>query len=101
VIQASYFLNKSYIAKELCINRDKPKSDCNGKCYLAKKLKEEERQEQKSSAPKREKIEVQLFYDVQCFNLAIFRSYSKVEYFKPAERKLPAFSLPVFHPPTA
>jgi hypothetical protein len=35
----NYSLNKEYIAKNLCENRKKPGSHCNGKCYLAKQLK--------------------------------------------------------------
>lgn len=34
-----YAVNKDYIAKNLCINRDKPHSCCEGKCYLEKQLK--------------------------------------------------------------
>ncbi len=34
-----YLINKDYIAKNLCVNKDKPKSCCKGKCYLIKQLK--------------------------------------------------------------
>ncbi|MEI6677649.1 MAG: hypothetical protein WCL21_03515 [Mariniphaga sp.] len=34
-----YAVNKDYIAKKLCINRDQPHSCCEGKCYLEKQLK--------------------------------------------------------------
>jgi len=34
-----YAVFKDYIAKNLCINKDKPKSCCQGKCYLEKQLK--------------------------------------------------------------
>lgn len=34
-----YELNKDYIAKNLCENRDKPQKKCCGKCYLRKQLK--------------------------------------------------------------
>jgi hypothetical protein len=34
-----YLINKEYIAKNLCVNRDKPKSCCKGKCHLLKQLK--------------------------------------------------------------
>lgn len=37
---AGYWVNKSYIADVLCINKDKPKMSCDGKCYLMTKLKE-------------------------------------------------------------
>jgi hypothetical protein len=34
-----YLINKDYIAKNLCINKDKPKSCCKGKCHMIKELK--------------------------------------------------------------
>ena len=34
---ADYTINKEYISKNLCINREKPKLNCAGKCQLAKK----------------------------------------------------------------
>lgn len=41
----SFQLNKSYISANLCINKALPKKQCNGKCYLAKKMQEEEQQQ--------------------------------------------------------
>jgi hypothetical protein len=35
-----YELNIQNITKTFCVNKDKPKMHCNGKCHLAKKLKE-------------------------------------------------------------
>lgn len=43
---AYYQINQNYIASVLCINKTKPASTCNGKCYLSKKMKEHEKQEQ-------------------------------------------------------
>ncbi len=34
-----YAVFKDFIVKNLCINRNNPKSKCNGKCHLAKQLK--------------------------------------------------------------
>jgi hypothetical protein len=34
----NYLINKDYIAKNLCVNKDKPKSCCKGKCHLVKQL---------------------------------------------------------------
>jgi hypothetical protein len=34
-----YAINKDFIAKNLCINRNIPYSCCNGKCYLEKQIK--------------------------------------------------------------
>jgi len=38
-------INQSFIAAELCENRAKPTSGCNGHCYLAKKLRKQEKKE--------------------------------------------------------
>jgi hypothetical protein len=39
-----YNLNKDFIAKNLCVNKARPKMHCNGKCQMMKKLAEEENQ---------------------------------------------------------
>jgi len=44
---AGFEMNQGYIAKELCVNKDKPQLHCNGHCYLMKKLKQAEEKEQK------------------------------------------------------
>lgn len=46
-VYASFEVNQKYIASTLCENRDKPQLHCNGKCYLAKKLKQAEEKERK------------------------------------------------------
>jgi len=46
-VYMGFELNQRYIAKELCINQDKPEMHCNGKCYLMKKLKQAQDKEQK------------------------------------------------------
>ncbi len=46
-IYVSFKINQDYIAKNLCINRDKPAMHCNGKCQLIKKLNEADKDEQK------------------------------------------------------
>ncbi len=43
-----YQLRKDFIAKALCVNKQKPQLNCNGKCYLAKRLKTAEEQESKA-----------------------------------------------------
>ena len=46
-----YYANKTYIASQLCVNKDKPKSCCEGTCYLNKQLKKaEESQDHKLPA---------------------------------------------------
>lgn len=38
VTYATFNLNQDYISKYLCVNRDKPKMVCNGKCVLKESL---------------------------------------------------------------
>lgn len=35
---AEYVINYEYISTKLCVNKEKPKLQCNGKCQLMKKL---------------------------------------------------------------
>ncbi len=37
-----YFLNQDYIAEFLCINKEKPELECNGKCHLVKELEKQQ-----------------------------------------------------------
>lgn len=59
-----YAVFKNYIAKNLCVNRDKPKSCCQGKCHLKKQIEksaEASDTEEKNSARKILSQEVQAF----------------------------------------
>lgn len=38
-ITINYLLNKAEITELFCINKEKPKLECNGKCHLAKEIK--------------------------------------------------------------
>lgn len=44
---AGFELNRDYITSKLCENRDKTWLNCEGKCYLMKKLKQVEEKESK------------------------------------------------------
>ena len=50
VCYAGYELNKDYISKVLCENKAKPILQCKGKCYLSKKIKQAEEQDQKQGS---------------------------------------------------
>jgi hypothetical protein len=49
IIEFNFEINRSYIAKNLCINRNNPGSTCKGKCYLKKKLTADKDQQQPAS----------------------------------------------------
>ena len=60
-VYAGFKLNQSYIAANLCENRNKPQMHCNGKCYLMKKLKQAE-EKQNNAARESQKNLVQEAY---------------------------------------
>ena len=47
MVFAGFEINRGYIAKELCENRNQPRMHCQGKCYLMKKLRQAREKEQK------------------------------------------------------
>ncbi|MEY2793053.1 MAG: hypothetical protein RJA76_1045 [Bacteroidota bacterium] len=64
-----YQVNRDFIAQNFCVNKDKPKLNCNGHCYLAKQLKKQEEKETKSNSEKLEKLPeiVMVFEDITIF----------------------------------
>lgn len=59
---AYYHLNRDYIARVLCENRARPDLHCDGQCYLAKKLKARQDQQDKDTTERvRNTPFVQLF----------------------------------------
>ncbi|EDM34170.1 hypothetical protein PBAL39_03339 [Pedobacter sp. BAL39] len=57
----AFRINQDYIASALCENRDKPEMHCNGRCVLAKKLKQAEQNEEKQRAENQQKAHVLFF----------------------------------------
>lgn len=53
-----YNLNKDFIAQKLCINKAKPKLNCNGKCQMMKRLAEEEKQNSSNTTSNTSKIKL-------------------------------------------
>ncbi len=56
-----YFVNYEYIANELCENKDKPTVACNGKCYLEKQVKKQQRIDIDQEAPMPPKIDLEKY----------------------------------------
>lgn len=70
---AYYQINRDYIASELCINKAKPASTCNGKCYLVKKMKQQDQQEQTIPSVLKGLKEVVLYFtDYNLFLTPVF-----------------------------
>jgi hypothetical protein len=98
LIYAGFDLNQKYIAAELCVNKDKPEMHCNGKCYLAKKIKQAEEKE-KSLEQQSQKNRFQEALITQKlkidYPLTIIVKKSSFE----SSSDLPKYSSSIFHPP--
>jgi len=58
LVVLEYNLNKDFIAQKLCINKAKPKLNCNGKCQMMKRLAEEEKQNSSNTTNNTSKIKL-------------------------------------------
>lgn len=57
---AEYVANYDYIVEVLCVNRDRPELNCDGKCYLAQQLAKEQREQDKNPfGEQRSQMEIQ------------------------------------------
>ena len=53
-----YVVNYEYVSKVLCINKDKPKMHCNGKCHLMKELAKASDAEKPFSSDKKSTFQI-------------------------------------------
>lgn len=101
LITAAFELNQQYIAEYFCVNKDKPMLHCDGKCYLARKLKEAEEKEKKS-----EKESLKVSYQpafITTEKTTWTAPVSPIEKHQPADFPfaLPTRPAKIFHPPRA
>ncbi len=99
IIKADFYINQSYIAKNLCVNKDKPMMHCNGKCYLSKKLKQQDGSQ--TPVSRTEKFDAQPFFIPNVFLLKNTYTLLQHHYFTKDENKVSSFSPSIFHPPAA
>lgn len=62
IVIADYAINKEYVAKMLCVNKNKPQMHCNGKCHMMKQLKAQDKKEQSPANPFKELKDFQPLY---------------------------------------
>ena len=100
VVIAAFELNRDYIAKNLCVNRSKPKMHCNGKCHMHKMLQKEESQSSGPSTPVKEKSEVVQYFnnDQQLALISFDTFYQKIIPY--SDTQVTGFYHSVFHPPS-
>jgi hypothetical protein len=96
-IFVDFKVHQDFIAKVLCINKDKPMSNCNGKCILAQKLKKAEEPQKKL----KERFEINLYLsDILKVNPGIhLESDNKTNSPQNDPFLKFNFSTEIFHPP--
>jgi hypothetical protein len=99
-----YVVNYEYISKVLCVNKDKPKMQCNGKCHLMKELAKASDAEKPLSSDKKivsPIFEVLFFEEIKSFKIASISFVTK-EKINQSYSNLYSHlnSGSVFHPPT-
>jgi len=98
-IIGEFYINRDYIAKNVCINRFDAVPICNGKCYLNNKLKANDKQEQKF--PTLNYKEVQLFFEspleflFTAIHFVIKKKYPVLQ----AGSQKSNFIFSIYHPP--
>lgn len=70
VIVMSFTLNRDYIAKNLCENRNRPELHCDGKCFLAKKLKAQHEREDRETAERLQNLPMMALFCEDLFSFA-------------------------------
>lgn len=97
-----YYLNYNYIATKLCENRDKPILDCNGKCYVAKEIEKNKKENHQDTVVLEFKMDFYISNDLE-FITFIENSFLETQNNRiPVTRELNwynSFLFSVFHPP--
>jgi hypothetical protein len=95
-----YAVNKDYIAKNLCINRDKPKSCCEGKCHLKKELSKSDTSSEttKDSTKKPQQKQINEFLKAQIRSCQSFETFV-IQYFIVVSGKEKDITSSIFVPP--
>ena len=58
LLVVDFALNRATITARFCVNKARPQLHCDGKCYFAKKLKQQEERENKAPSPLKERLEM-------------------------------------------
>lgn len=94
-----YAINYDYISKVLCINKDKPALQCNGKCQLMQKLEQQQDDDFKSLRIVSEDYPIGFVEVFLVSNKTLFIEKIKSNYWFSKSYTF-LFSQRIFHPPT-
>jgi len=95
----SFYANRARYAR-VCENRTMPFLHCNGKCQLAKKLRQEEKKDQQNPERKLENKNEVIFFSETSNHFFSFSIHGHDCFSQPV-KKVIDLSFPVFHPPAA
>jgi hypothetical protein len=99
IIYLGYYIDKTNYAKN-CINKYRPKLNCNGQCQLMKKIQEQEKREQQAPERKLEfKAEVLSSRSSYAVLRPVFTSPSKRDFYHSNTGTPVDQPSSVFHPP--
>ncbi len=96
-IIVNYVINKEYISKTFCVNRDKPKKRCNGKCHLMKQLQKENKKEKGPLATL--KIQSQVQFLEEMYRFSFIPESTAIVFPDFIISKTTSAITPIFHPP--
>lgn len=100
VYDAAYSLNKKYIAKNFCVNKDKPAMQCNGHCYLNKQKAKEEGNDKQSTENKKDKVEVAAYEIIdQVITNSFVPARTTISFNSIAHKTLTGYFSSIFRPP--
>jgi hypothetical protein len=93
---AYFHFDRDYIAKVFCENRTRPQLNCNGKCYLAQKLKQQQEKKDKETTERVTNSPVANLFVAGIsrfrFELETFISKEQIKFFY----QLPVYRSPLF-----
>jgi hypothetical protein len=99
MVFADYQINKDYIAKNLCENRNRPEMKCEGKCQLCKKMKAEDNKENKGM-PVQKSIKQFVLFSIKKSNFTFSNpDLSSDKSYRYTASNSSLYKLTVFHPP--
>lgn len=99
-VYAEFKSNQAYIAATLCENRDRPELNCEGKCYLMKKLKAAEDKEKKQENQAQKKASVDLFFVEKTVAPVLVITIPAQKKASTQKFSLPEFDREIAHPPS-
>ncbi len=99
IIYINFKNNQKTLAATVCVNKGKPKSCCQAKCYLDKEIKKEDSRQNNLPSKLKDKIEkTELLSGFTKFDFAIELDIEKT-FFYYHQSKIMCFSNKIFLPP--